>query len=43
MLKRLVEFGGTPIKGSPEDFGKVIAAETAKWEKVVIASGAKAE
>jgi len=43
MLKRLVEFGGTPIKGSPEDFGKVIAAETAKWEKVVTASGAKAE
>jgi len=43
MLKRLVEFGGTPIKGSPEDFGKVIAAETAKWEKVVVASGAKAE
>jgi tripartite-type tricarboxylate transporter receptor subunit TctC len=43
MLRRLVEFGGTPIKGSPEDFGKVIAAETAKWEKVVIASGAKAE
>jgi tripartite-type tricarboxylate transporter receptor subunit TctC len=43
MLKRFVEFGGTPIKGSPEDFGKVIAAETAKWEKVVVASGAKAE
>ena len=37
------ELGGTPIKGSPEDFGKVIAAETAKWEKVVISSGAKAE
>ena len=35
--------GGTPIKGTPEDFGKVIAAETAKWEKVVISSGAKAE
>jgi len=43
MLKRFGELGGTPIKGSPEDFGKVIAAETAKWEKVVIASGAKAE
>jgi len=39
----LAELGGTPIKGTPKDFGKVIAAETAKWEKVVIASGAKAE
>ena len=43
MLKRFAELGGTPIKGSPEEFGKVIAAETAKWEKVVISSGAKAE
>jgi tripartite-type tricarboxylate transporter receptor subunit TctC len=43
MLKRLAELGGTPIGGTPEDFGKVIAAETAKWEKVVVSSGAKAE
>jgi tripartite-type tricarboxylate transporter receptor subunit TctC len=43
MQKRLAELGGTPIGGTPEDFGKVIAAETAKWEKVVISSGAKAE
>jgi tripartite-type tricarboxylate transporter receptor subunit TctC len=43
MLERLAELGGKPIAGTPEDFGKVIAAETAKWEKVVIASGAKAE
>jgi tripartite-type tricarboxylate transporter receptor subunit TctC len=43
MLKRLAELGGKPIKGTPEDFGRVIAAETAKWEKVVIFSGAKAE
>ena len=43
MRERLAELGGTPIGGTPEDFGKVIAAETAKWEKVVISSGAKVE
>ena len=36
MRERLAELGGKPIAGTPEDFGKVIAAETAKWEKVVI-------
>jgi tripartite-type tricarboxylate transporter receptor subunit TctC len=41
--ERLAELGGKPIAGTPEDFGKVIAGETAKWEKVVIFSGAKVE
>ena len=40
MRERLAELGGAPIPGTPEDFGKVIAAETEKWAKVVAASGA---
>lgn len=40
MRARLAELGGAPIAGTPEDFGKVIAAETEKWAKVVVSSGA---
>jgi tripartite-type tricarboxylate transporter receptor subunit TctC len=40
MRARLAELGGVPLTGSPDDFGKVIAAETAKWAKVVATSGA---
>ena len=40
MRARLAELGGVPIGGTPADFGKVIAAETEKWAKVVAASGA---
>jgi tripartite-type tricarboxylate transporter receptor subunit TctC len=43
MRERLAELGGLPIPGTPEDFGKVIRDETAKWEKVVNSSGAKVE
>jgi len=38
MQAKLKELGGVPIPGSPEDFGKLVAAETAKWEKVVRAA-----
>jgi tripartite-type tricarboxylate transporter receptor subunit TctC len=38
---RLAELGGTVLAGSPADFGKLIAAETEKWSKVVKFSGAK--
>lgn len=41
MRERLAELGGKPIPGTPDDFGRVIAAETLKWEKVVTSSGAK--
>jgi tripartite-type tricarboxylate transporter receptor subunit TctC len=36
---RLAEFGGMVIPGSPADFGKLIADETAKWAKVVEFAG----
>lgn len=32
---KLIELGGAPLIGPPEAFGKMIADETAKWEKVV--------
>jgi len=37
---RLAELGGIPMGGTPADFGKVMASETAKWEKAVKFSGA---
>jgi tripartite-type tricarboxylate transporter receptor subunit TctC len=40
---RIVDLGGPPIIGSPADFGKIIAEDTAKWAKVIQVSGAKAE
>ena len=40
---KLADLGGILIAGSPEDFGKVIADETAKWAKVVQVTGATAE
>jgi tripartite-type tricarboxylate transporter receptor subunit TctC len=38
MRARLADLGGIPIAGSPGDFGKLIAAETEKWGKVIRAS-----
>jgi len=38
ILEKLKALGGTPIPGSPADFGKLVADETAKWEKVVHAA-----
>jgi tripartite-type tricarboxylate transporter receptor subunit TctC len=36
---KLIDLGGDPLIGTPEAFGKMIAAETDKWEKVVKAAG----
>ena len=40
---QLFEIGGTPLAGSPADFGKLISQDTEKWAKVVKFSGAKVE
>lgn len=38
MMAKLEQLGGVPIPGTPEDFGKLLVSETAKWEKVVKAA-----
>jgi tripartite-type tricarboxylate transporter receptor subunit TctC len=40
MQAKLADLGGIPMPGSPAEFGKVMADETAKWEKVVKFAGA---
>ena len=35
MKERIAGFGGTPLAVTPEQFGKLVASETVKWEKVV--------
>ena len=42
-IKRLADLGGTPLRLTPDAFGKVIVEETEKWRKVVEFSGAKLE
>jgi tripartite-type tricarboxylate transporter receptor subunit TctC len=42
-IKALLELGGTALPGSPADFGKLIAAETEKWGKVIRATNIKAK
>ncbi|HKO71390.1 MAG TPA: tripartite tricarboxylate transporter substrate binding protein [Bradyrhizobium sp.] len=40
---RLIDLGGEPLISTPDEFGKMVAAETEKWEKVVKAAGAHIE
>jgi len=43
MRQRLLEMGSEVVAGSPEEFGRFIKTETAKWGKVVKDSGARAD
>jgi hypothetical protein len=40
---RLADLGSTVMAQSPADFGKLIAADTEKWAKVIRAANIKAE
>ena len=40
---RIADLGGSPLTGSPADFGRLIADETEKWGKVVKFVGIKAD
>jgi len=41
MVARFAELGAKVIPGSPEDYAKLVAAETEKWGRIVQLSGAK--
>ena len=41
IMERLADMGGMVLAGSPADFGKLIADETAKWARVIKAAGIK--
>jgi tripartite-type tricarboxylate transporter receptor subunit TctC len=40
---RLADLGGTVLSGSPADFGKLIADETKRWNKVIRTANIKVE
>ncbi len=40
---KLIDLGGDPLIGTPDAFGKMIAEETEKWEKVVKAANLKVD
>ena len=40
---RLADLGGTPLPGTPADFGRLIADETERWGKVIRSANIKPE
>ncbi len=42
LAARIVELGGVPMPMSPKEFGKLLAAETEKWAKVIKAANLRA-
>jgi tripartite-type tricarboxylate transporter receptor subunit TctC len=40
---RFADLGGTPLPGSPADFGRLIAEETEKWARVIKLAKLRAE
>ena len=40
---RLAELGSEPLTGSPAEIGRMLAAETDKWAKVIKAANIKVE
>ena len=40
---RLEELGGMLLGGTPADFGRLVAAETEKWERVIKQGGVQLE
>jgi tripartite-type tricarboxylate transporter receptor subunit TctC len=43
IAERIASLGGVALPGSPEDYGRTIAADTEKWAKVVQFSGARVD
>jgi tripartite-type tricarboxylate transporter receptor subunit TctC len=43
MREKFIQQGADPIGNTPDEFGQYIRDETAKWAKIVKASGAKAD
>ena len=43
MNARLADLGGTVIPGSPAEFGRLIADETEKWGRLILAAHIKPE